>query len=186
MIYQKLNLSRGKFFLLIIVIASIVFGSLQIGNVFDCSSQDKKIGFLSCTEIINGPSYIQEKATLSIQSENSVVWVEVEIADELPEQIKGLMFRQDLDRNNGMLFVYESEKKRSFWMKNTLIPLDMLFIDTDFRIIDIKENVQPCKTETCPSYPSKFPAQYVLEVNAGFVMMNNIEIGDSVIWNSEK
>ncbi|KAF6248007.1 hypothetical protein C6990_00755 [Nitrosopumilus sp. b3] len=186
MIYQKLNLSRGKFFLLIIITVGIVFGSLKIGIMSDCSSQDKKIRILSCTEIINSPSYIQDKAILSIQSKNSMILVEAEIADELQEQIKGLMFRQDLDWGNGMLFVYESEKKRSFWMENTLIPLDMLFIDTDFRIIDIKENVQPCKTETCPSYPSKLPSKYVLEVNAGFVMMNNIEIGDSVMWNSEK
>lgn len=183
--YKKENPLQRKFFLFTIIILGIVIGSLQIGIMANCSAQEK-IGFLSCTESLNSPSYIQDKTTLSIQSENSIILVEVEIADELQEQIKGLMFRQDLDWDDGMLFVYESEKKRSFWMKNTLIPLDMLFIDADFRIIDIKEDVQPCKTESCPTYPSMFPAKYVLEVNAGFVMTNNIKIGDSVMWNTKK
>ena len=145
-----------------------------------------KISFLSCGEIINELEYIQNETTLSIQSDNSIILIEVEIVDKFEEQVKGLMFRENLDWNNGMLFVYENEKKRSFWMKNTLIPLDMLFINKDFRIIDIKENVQPCKIESCTSYPSKFPAKYVLEVNAGFTMMNDIKIGDSIIWSPKK
>jgi len=179
-----MNMSKNKWLFTIII--GIILISLQIGIISDCLSQGKEFSFFSCTELINDPSYIQDKTTLSIQSDNSIISIEVEIADELQEQIKGLMFRQDLDWNDGMLFVYESERKQSFWMKNTLIPLDMLFIDSNFKIIDIKENVQPCKIESCPSYPSRFPAKYVLEVNATFVMMNNIKIGDSVIWNPKK
>lgn len=171
--------------LLTIIIVGVILGSLQIGIMLDCSSQGKKFGILSCTEIISGTSHIQDKTKISIQSDNSIISIEVEIADEIQEQVKGLMFRQNLDWNNGMLFVYENEQKRSFWMKNTLIPLDMLFIDKDFRIIDIKENVQPCMKEPCPNYTSKIPAKYVLEVNAGFVMKNNIKIEDSVIWFSK-
>jgi len=171
--------------LLIIIIVGVILGSLQIGIMLDCSSQGKKFNFLSCTEIISDPSYIQDKTTISIQSDNSEILIEVEIADEFQEIIKGLMFRENLDWNNGMLFVYEREKKQSFWMKNTLIPLDMLFIDADFRIIDIKENVQPCIKEPCPNYTSKMPAKYVLEVNAGFAMKNEIKIGDLVILHSK-
>jgi len=170
---------------LLTIIIGIILGTLQIGIMSDCSSQEKKIGFLSCTEIINGPSYIQNKATISIESDNSTILMEVEIADELQEQIKGLMFRQNLDWNNGMLFVYESENRRSFWMKNTFIPLDMIFINNEFRIVDIKENTKPCLEMPCPTYPSKEPAKYVLEVNAGFAQKNNIKIGDLVIWHSK-
>lgn len=183
--YQKEDLPQRKFFLCIVIITGIVFASLQIGIMSDCTSEDKKIRFLSCNKTTDSPSYIQDIATLSIQSKDSTILISAEIADDLHEQSKGLMFRHDLDWDKGMLFAYETEGKRSFWMKNTLIPLDMLFIDTDFRIIDIKENVQPCKTELCPTYPSKFPARYVLEVNAGFAMTNGIRIGDLVTLNPE-
>ncbi|QLH06232.1 DUF192 domain-containing protein [Nitrosopumilus ureiphilus] len=171
--------------LLTIIIAVLVLGSLQIGIMYDCSLQGKNFSFFDCIEIIEEPSYVQDIATLSIQSDNSVILINVEIADELQKQINGLMFRQNLDWDSGMLFVYDSEKKRSFWMKNTLISLDMLFIDEDFRIIDIKENVPPCIIESCPNYTSNMPAKYVLEVNGGFTMTNNIEIGDLVTWHSK-
>lgn len=107
----------------------------------------------------------------------------VEIANDPSEIQKGLMFKKKLEWNNGMLFVFDDEQYRSFWMKNTNIPLDILFIDKDFNIVDIKENVEPCltSTDTCPSYPSKAPAKYVLEVNSDFVNQNNIEIGDKLI-----
>jgi uncharacterized membrane protein (UPF0127 family) len=70
-------------------------------------------------------------------------------------------------------------------MKNTLIPLDMIFVDSSSKIIDIKENVPPCKQEECPSYPSREPAQYVLEVNAGFVQEKGVKIGDRLATLNE-
>jgi uncharacterized membrane protein (UPF0127 family) len=108
-----------------------------------------------------------------------VIPVYIEIADDPQEQIRGLMFRKSLESNSGMLFVYEDTANQSFWMKNTLIPLDMIFIDNNLRIVDIKQNVRPCLHENpCPSYTSIKPAKYVLEVNAGFVQQNNINVGD--------
>lgn len=104
----------------------------------------------------------------------------IEIADDPFEQSKGLMYRSSLDWNNGMLFAFENEEIRSFWMKNTLIPLDMIFIDKGLKIIDIIENAQPCKTNNCPSYVSNQPAKYVLEVNAGYVKENKISVGDTI------
>jgi uncharacterized protein len=109
----------------------------------------------------------------------AVIPVYIEIADDPQERNRGLMFRKSLESNSGMLFVFEDTANRSFWMKNTLIPLDMIFIDNNLRIVDIKQNVQPCLHENpCPSYPSIKPAKYVLEVNAGFVQQNNIKVGD--------
>jgi YVTN family beta-propeller protein len=106
--------------------------------------------------------------------------VYVDVANDPEEQSRGLMFRKSMEWNNGMLFVYEDVKYLSFWMKNTYIPLDMIFVDKDLRIVDIKEDVQPCplQEDICPSYPSKQPAKYVLEVNAGFVQQNGITVGD--------
>ena len=102
----------------------------------------------------------------------------VEVPDELEEWGRGLMFRNHLPWNAGMLFAFNEEEPQIFTMKNTLIPLDMIFIDSNSKIIDIKENVPPCKQEECPSYPSREPAQYVLEVNAGFVQEKGVKVGD--------
>jgi len=106
--------------------------------------------------------------------------VYVDVANDPEEQSRGLMFRKSMEWNNGMLFVFEDVKYLSFWMKNTYIPLDMIFVDKDLRIVDIKEDVQPCplQEDICPSYPSKQPAKYVLEVNAGFIQQNGIRVGD--------
>jgi YVTN family beta-propeller protein len=106
--------------------------------------------------------------------------VYVDVANDPEEQSRGLMFRKSMEWNNGMLFVFEDVKYLSFWMKNMYIPLDMIFVDKDLRIVDIKEDVQPCplQEDICPSYPSKQPAKYVLEVNAGFVQQNGITVGD--------
>jgi YVTN family beta-propeller protein len=102
----------------------------------------------------------------------------VEVPDDLEESMRGLMFRKHLPGNAGMLFAYYDEKPRTFWMKNTLIPLDMIFVDSNSKIIEIKENVPPCAQDECPTYPSKEPAQYVLEVNAGFVQEKGVKVGD--------
>lgn len=124
---------------------------------------------------------VTKKPSVRILSENmSTPSINIEIADDAFEQSKGLMYRNNLEWNSGMLFVFDGEEKRSFWMKNTLIPLDMLFIDKDFKIVDIKENTEPCKIQNCPSYISKEPAKYVLEVNAGYVEKNGINTGDEL------
>ena len=102
----------------------------------------------------------------------------VEVSDDQEEFMRGLMFRQHLPWNAGMLFVFNDEDPRTFWMKNTLIPLDMIFVDSDSKIVDIIENVPPCKQDECPTYPSREPAQHVLEVNAGFVQDTGVKIGD--------
>lgn len=105
----------------------------------------------------------------------------IEIANDPYEIQKGLMFRKSLKWNNGMLFVFDDEQYRSFWMKNTHIALDIIFIDKNFKIVDIKENAKPCLSYKCPSYLSKAPAKYVLEVNGDFVNKNKIQIGDKII-----
>ena len=109
----------------------------------------------------------------------------VEVPDDREEFARGLMFRKHLPWNAGMLFAFDDEGTRRFWMKNTLIPLDMVFFDSSSKIIDIKENVPCCKQEECPTYPSKEPAQYVLEVNAGFVQEKGIKIGDGLVTLNE-
>ena len=102
--------------------------------------------------------------------------VDVEIADDEAEQRRGLMERTELAENAGMLFVFDREAPRSFWMRNTLIPLSIAYIASDGRIVDIQD-MQPLD-ET--SHPSAEPAQYALEVNQGFFAERGIEVGNVV------
>ncbi len=106
------------------------------------------------------------------------VLVRVEVADELAEQAKGLMDTTALGENRGMLFVYPEERALSFWMKNTLIPLSIAFIDSESRIIDIQD-MKPLDDEP-PHYVSAEPAHYTLEVNRGFFEERGVRVGDRV------
>lgn len=104
----------------------------------------------------------------------------VEIAKTPEQHQKGLMFREHLNENAGMLFIYNTENYLTFWMKNTYIPLDIIWISKDYEIVDIAQNVPPCTTIKCPIYMSKLPAKYVLEINANLTEKYNIKIGDTV------
>ncbi len=104
----------------------------------------------------------------------------VEIARTPEEKQKGLMFRESLSDDSGMLFVFENDAPRTFWMKNTLITLDMIFIDESMKIVEIKADVPPCEEDPCPTYTSK-PAKYVLEINGGVAEQNKIVVNSSAV-----
>ena len=104
------------------------------------------------------------------------VEVNTEIADTPLKHIKGLMFRKSLPENNGMLFIFNNEDYYNFWMVNTTIPLDMIWINRDMEIVHIEKNTQPCFIN-CKIYSPKEKAKYVLEANAGFVDKHKIEVG---------
>jgi uncharacterized membrane protein (UPF0127 family) len=102
--------------------------------------------------------------------------VSVEIADNPEDRSQGLMFRESMPRNTGMLFVFEDEGIYSFWMKNVEFNLDMIWIDSSGEVVHIEENVPTC-SEICPSYTSLRRARFVLEVNAGYVNEINLVKG---------
>lgn len=102
----------------------------------------------------------------------------VELAQTADEQALGLMFREEMEDNRGMLFLFPVEAMRSFWMKNTRIPLDIFYFDAELKLVSVAENARPCKTRRCPNYPSKGPAKYVLELNAGKAAELGVQPGD--------
>jgi uncharacterized protein len=118
-----------------------------------------------------------ELPTVTIDaSSGEKVEVRVEIADDDAERARGLMHRTALAENRGMLFVFRREEQLSFWMKDTLIPLSIAFIDSEGRIVDI-QNMKPLDDDP-PSYVSAEPARYALEVNRGFFEERGVEVGD--------
>ena len=102
-------------------------------------------------------------------------WVElggqryrVEVADDDAERARGLMFRDELTAGTGMIFLHDREEPQAYWMKNTKIPLDILYFDNARKLVAQQRDVPPCTAgNACPSYPSNAPARYVLELNAG-------------------
>ncbi|MDD5750807.1 MAG: DUF192 domain-containing protein [Candidatus Pacebacteria bacterium] len=108
------------------------------------------------------------------------VCFEAEIAKTGIAQAKGLMFRKSLGEREGMLFVFKNEGFHSFWMKNTLIPLDIIFLDKNKKVVQIIKAAQPCQSEKCPSYRNQQPSQYVLEINAGTADKIGLAIGSEI------
>ncbi len=104
--------------------------------------------------------------------------VTAELAVTQEERERGLMYRKKLGFDQGMLFVFEEEGFHSFWMKNMLIPLDFIWLDKEKRIVHIEQNVPPCEQEPCPTYTSKVPAMFFLELKAGSVEKRNLKILD--------
>lgn len=115
-----------------------------------------------------------------VNSNDKKIDINVEIAKTSKEQSHGLMYKTDLRENEGMWFPYDKERNLTFWMKNTLIPLDIIFIDANNKIINISKNTPPCKSSNCPTYSSTSPAKYVLELNAGFSDNHFLNTGDKI------
>lgn len=112
-------------------------------------------------------------------------WVElgghryaIEIADDDAERARGLMFRESMQSDRGMLFIHELQEPLAYWMKNTKIPLDILYFDNTRKLVSQQRDVPPCSLgDACPSYPSDVPARYVLELNAGEAARLKLEDG---------
>ena len=112
-----------------------------------------------------------------IHTQNTKVTVPVEIADDPDEHRRGLMWRESLAPGHGMLFVFPDQSPRTFWMKNTALSLDIIFLDTAGKIVAITEQTAPYSQRPISS---RVPARYVLEVEAGFCRRHGLARGDKV------
>jgi uncharacterized membrane protein (UPF0127 family) len=106
--------------------------------------------------------------------------IDVELAQDESKRQLGLMYRDKLAENQGMLFIFEGDEERAFWMKNTVLSLDMIFVNSKDEIVTIHKNTTPYSEQ---SYASTKPAQFVVEVNAGYTDRHKISIGDHIVWN---
>lgn len=104
--------------------------------------------------------------------------IQLEVATTPQQQARGLMFRTSLEPDRGMLFLFQPPRRTSFWMKNTLIPLDMIFLNQG-KVVDIIANVPPCEDDPCPTYgPGDILVDSVLELPAGRAAELGLETGD--------
>lgn len=144
------------------------------GFILSLSSckEDKKV--IKQTEVT-----FQKEGVLTIfkSIDSTQVKLDIEIADTDFDIQTGLMYRNSMDSKQGMLFVFDDVRERFFYMKNTKIPLDLIYINENKSIVSFQKNAKPFDES---SLPSKFPAKYVLEINAGLIDNWSISLGDSI------
>lgn len=128
------------------------------------------VGGISCSDASD--------SRVMLQGDGRPVPVTVEFALTPASQARGLMWRDELPADHGMLFVFSDSRPRSFWMKNTPLPLDIIYIGEDARIVSIAARTTPYSTR---SIPSSGPAKYVLEVNGGFCEEHGVTAGSQVV-----
>lgn len=126
----------------------------------------------------SGPSLNFEESVSFLSTDGDTVsTVEVALADEEAERNQGLMDVRDLPQSKGMLFIFEESKPRSFWMANTPLPLDIIFVNEEKEIVRIHHSTQPFSEK---NFKSGEPAKYVIETNAGYSISHDIKEGMKV------
>lgn len=128
-----------------------------------------------------GPAFKKEGVLSFVSKEKSdtIRTIDIEIAETDEERAQGLMDRKSMADSQGMLFIFTVPEEQSFWMKNTYISLDILYVDEKMEIVSIQKYATPLSEESLPSFKK---AQYVVEVNAGFCDRNKIKYGDKITF----
>ena len=145
-------------------------------SVSSCKEEKKTVKPVVINFKKEGELTIKKAANDSI-----IKTIDIEIADDDYQTQTGMMYRDSMKDNQGMLFVFPDARFHSFYMKNTRIPLDIIYIGSDKKIVSFQKNAKAFD-ET--SLPSDAPAQYVLEINAGLADKWNLEVGDSIDYIS--
>lgn len=154
---------------------TVIFCAVILFGVMILSMVGSIEGDVSDPKVVN--SGLDDSWGIFNNQDGTGVEVLLEIADTPEKQRVGLMNRLDLHNDQGMLFAFESERNGGFWMRNTLIYLDMIYLNKDKTVVDIIHQAQPCRTEECPVYAPDSPYQYVVEVNGGWAKENGVVEG---------
>ena len=169
-VQKKRSSFYAKVTVIVVVAALVIF--LAISNLLKKNETDTEYMF-------------KKDGTLTFLNDSSDVKakIDIQIANTEFDRELGLMFRKSMKENQGMLFIFPIDTTQTFWMRNTYIPLDMVFINSQKVIVSISKNTRILSDQT---YTSKGPAQYVLEVNAGYCDKFDIKPGDKVTWKRSK
>ena len=167
-----------KKIVVIILVIVLIFGGLISTGIFNFSKNSSEPILENSTDnsAIPEPSFKKEGELTFLKNQEKLT---IEIADNDAETTQGLMFRRSMPDSCGMIFVMKENEPHSFWMKNTYIPLDIIFLDESKKIVTIQANTTPFSEAEVPSYEK---AKFILEVNAGYCKRKGIEKGDVVKW----
>ncbi len=157
-----------------ILISAAILGSLFA--MYSCKEKKETKVLTKEVTFTKEGSLRLKKAT----NDSIVAQLNIEIANDAYQTETGLMYRKSMNTNQGMLFIFEEERPRSFYMKNTEFALDIIYINSSKKVVNVQKNAKPFDPT---SLPSEGPILYVLEVNAGLSDQWNLEKGDIVEWS---
>jgi uncharacterized membrane protein (UPF0127 family) len=162
----------------IILVIVLIFGGLISTGILNFSKNSDESITENPTDnsTVTEPQFKKEGELTFLKNQEKLT---IEIADNEAETTQGLMYRRTMPDSCGMVFIFADSQPRNFWMKNTYLPLDILFLDESKKIVTIQANRTPFSEEQIPSFEN---AKYVLEVNAGYCKRKGIEKGDAVKW----
>ena len=162
----------------IILVIVLLFGGLLSTGILNFSkNSDEPISEISTVHsAVAEPQFKKEGELTFLKNQEKLT---IEIANNEEETTQGLMYRRSMPDSCGMVFIFTDSQPRSFWMKNTYLPLDIVYLDESKKIVTIQANRTPFSEEEIPSFEN---AKYVLEVNAGYCKRKGIEKGDVVKW----
>ena len=161
---KKLLIAYTTFCLIII----LVLGSALLYVQF--SKEQRTIGNIDINSIT-------DNSIITLKHNESESEIDLEVALSMSKREEGLMFKKELGKNSGMIFVSEQESEMTFWMKNTLISLDMIYLDKNLKVVSFYESTKPNQTKEI--YPSNGNVLYGIEVNSGWSKDHNLKVGDA-------
>lgn len=165
----------GKIIIAVILLIALL---MYIFEPFIFESEEKSIAEKSPKALKVEPQFTLEGSLVFIDSENdTIARTEIEIADTDPEITQGMMFRTSMSYDRAMLFIMQYEREQSFWMRNTKMSLDIIYVNGDMEIVTIYKHTQPYSESPIPSFKR---AKYVVETAAGFCDKFGIEEGDKI------
>ena len=169
------NCQRNRRFIFSLLLSSVLgLGLLS----FESCANETESATQTTSEIIAGTTFEHEGNLTFHHGDSAKTDIKIEIAETEGAITQGLMHRKSMDFDKGMLFIFPDSDTRSFWMKNTIIPLDIIFVSETMEIVAIKDHTTPYSTASVPSDDKQ--AKYVIEVNAGFTGNVGIKVGDTV------
>ena len=171
---------NNNYFKYILIVLIVVIAAYFVFNYFN-DKKENNFKVKNNEELLNNvkePQFVKNGELEFLKKDSKVISkIDIEIADNEAKTIQGMMYRKSMEENRGMLFIFPKAEEHSFWMKNTLISLDILFVDANKKIIKIHKKATPLSTK---SLPSGAPTLYVVEVIAGYTDKFGINEGDMI------
>jgi uncharacterized protein len=167
-----------------IVLLAVIIVVVMVYFLKECNHKPMRVNPVvkEQTEKISEPAFRKDGELTFLSGTNKLKTISMEIAQTEETRSQGLMYRKSMPDSCGMLFVFDQMQTLSFWMKNTIMPLDIIFIDDEFRIITIAKNTTPFSEKSIPSTSN---GMYVVEVNAGFTDKYHITEGNKITFTTK-